>query len=114
MSKEFAPIAAKNGSYVIDNSSAFRLKKNIPLIVPEINSNEIKSNSKIIANPNCTTIISLMGIKPMSNVKKIKRVVATSFQSVSGAGNNGMDELLRNTKRFFSNKKAKIRFSIKI
>tara|TARA_A100001234_G_scaffold221414_1_gene237371 strand:- start:7899 stop:8891 length:993 start_codon:yes stop_codon:yes gene_type:complete len=107
VSKEFAPIAAKNGSYVIDNSSAFRLKKNIPLIVPEINSNEIKSsNSKIIANPNCTTIISLMGIKPMSNVKKIKRVVATSFQSVSGAGNNGMDELLRNTKRFFNNKKS--------
>ena len=107
VSKKFATIASNNGSYVIDNSSAFRLNKNIPLIIPEINSNTLlSSNSKIIANPNCTTIISLMGIKPLLNLQKIKRVVATSFQSVSGAGNNGMNELLENTKRFFNNKKS--------
>ena len=107
VSKKFATIASKNGSYVIDNSSAFRLNRNIPLIIPEINPDTlIKSNSRIIANPNCTTIISLMGIKPLLNIQKIIRVVATSFQSVSGAGNNGMDELLTNTKRFFSNKKS--------
>ena len=87
VSKKFATIASNNGSYVIDNSSAFRLNKNIPLIIPEINSNTLlSSNSKIIANPNCTTIISLMGIKPLLNLQKIKRVVATSFQSVSVPG----------------------------
>ena len=107
VSKKFATIASNNGSYVIDNSSAFRLNKNIPLIIPEINSDALmSSNSRIIANPNCTTIISLMGIKPLLNLQKIKRVVATSFQSVSGAGNNGMNELLENTKRFFNNKKS--------
>ena len=107
VSKKFATIASNNGSYVIDNSSAFRLNKNIPLIIPEINPDALmSSNSRIIANPNCTTIISLMGIKPLLNLQKIKRVVATSFQSVSGAGNNGMNELLENTKRFFNNKKS--------
>ncbi len=107
VSKKFAKIASNNGSYVIDNSSAFRLNKNIPLIIPEINPDALmSSNSRIIANPNCTTIISLMGIKPLLNLQKIKRVVATSFQSVSGAGNNGMNELLENTKRFFNNKKS--------
>ena len=106
VSKKFATIASNNGSYVIDNSSAFRLNKNIPLIIPEVNSDALMSSkSRIIANPNCTTIISLMGIKPLLNLQKIKRVVATSFQSVSGAGNNGMNELLENTKRFFNNKK---------
>ena len=107
VSKKFATIASNNGSYVIDNSSAFRLNKNIPLIIPEVNSDALMSSrSRIIANPNCTTIISLMGIKPLLNLQKIKRVVATSFQSVSGAGNNGMNELLENTKRFFNNKKS--------
>ena len=107
VSKKFATIASNNGSYVIDNSSAFRLNKNIPLIIPEVNSDALMSSkSRIIANPNCTTIISLMGIKPLLNLQKIKRVVATSFQSVSGAGNNGINELLENTKRFFNNKKS--------
>tara|TARA_Y100001936_G_scaffold50983_1_gene49536 strand:+ start:1432 stop:2439 length:1008 start_codon:yes stop_codon:yes gene_type:complete len=111
LSKIYAPICEKLGSYVIDNSSAFRLNKDIPLIVPEINSGAIKKTKrKIIANPNCTTIISLMGIKPIDNSNKIVRVVATSFQSVSGAGNSGIDELIHNT-RFYKNEE-KIRKNV--
>lgn len=109
ISKKYAPIAEKNGSLVIDNSSAFRMKKNVALVVPEINSKDIsKYKSRIIANPNCTTIISLMAIKPLYDLGSIKRIVATSFQSVSGAGNAGMTELISETKRFLSgNKKSK-------
>ncbi len=105
ISKQYAPIAAKNNCIVIDNSSAFRMKKNIPLIVPEINGGDLQRNkSKIIANPNCTTIISLMAIKPLYDLSPIKRIIATSFQSVSGAGNLGMEELEKNTKNFLSKK----------
>ena len=109
ISKKYAPIAEKNGSLVIDNSSAFRMKKNVALVVPEINSKDIsKYKSRIIANPNCTTIISLMAIKPLYDLGLIKRIVATSFQSVSGAGNLGMSELILNTKKFIEgNKKNK-------
>ena len=106
ISKKYGMIAAKNNCFVIDNSSAFRMKKNVPLIVPEINSHVLRTNkSKIIANPNCTTIISLMAIKPLYDLSGIKRVIATSFQSVSGAGNLGMQELKKNTKAFLSSKK---------
>ena len=109
VSKKYAPIAASNNCYVIDNSSAFRLNKENSLIIPEINSNDLKKyKSKIIANPNCTTIISLMAIKPLHELSSIKRIVATSFQSVSGAGNVGIKELLSETKRFLNGKgKAK-------
>ena len=109
VSKKYAPIAASNNCYVIDNSSAFRLNKENSLIIPEINSNDLKKyKSKIIANPNCTTIISLMAIKPLHDLSKIRRIVATSFQSVSGAGNLGIKELLSETKRFLNGKgKAK-------
>jgi len=109
ISKKYAPIAEKNGSLVIDNSSAFRMKKNVALVVPEINSKDISNyKSRIIANPNCTTIISLMAIKPLYDLGLIKRIVATSFQSVSGAGNLGMSELILNTKKFIEgNKKNK-------
>jgi aspartate-semialdehyde dehydrogenase len=112
VSKKYAPIAASNNCYVIDNSSAFRLNKENSLIIPEINSNDLKKyKSKIIANPNCTTIISLMAIKPLHELSSIKRIVATSFQSVSGAGNLGIKELLSETKRFL-NGKGKARNSI--
>ncbi len=107
ISKKYAEIAKKNGCYVIDNSSAFRLNKNVPLIVPEINNEALNINKKIISNPNCTTIISLMAIKPLMDLCEIKRVVATSFQSVSGAGNTGIDELIRDTKAAIQKKKFK-------
>lgn len=106
ISKKYAPIAAKNNCIVIDNSSAFRMNKKVPLIIPEINASAIKYNkSNIIANPNCTTIISLMAIKPLYDAQRIKRIVATSFQSVSGAGNEGIVELENNIKNIISNNK---------
>ena len=106
ISKKYAPIAAANNCFVIDNSSAFRMDKKVALVVPEINASHItKYKSKIIANPNCTTIISLMAIKPLYDLGSIKRIVATSFQSVSGAGNAGMTELISETKRFLSGSK---------
>ena len=103
ISKKYAPIATSNGCYVIDNSSAFRMDKNTALVVPEINKEDLsKYKSKIIANPNCTTIISLMAIKPLYDLASINRIVATSFQSVSGAGNMGMSELISDSKSFLS------------
>ncbi|MBT4633831.1 aspartate-semialdehyde dehydrogenase, partial [bacterium] len=106
ISKKYAPIAAANNCVVIDNSSAFRMEKKVALVIPEINSTHIsKYKSKIIANPNCTTIISLMAIKPLYDIGSIRRIVATSFQSVSGAGNAGMTELISETKRFLSGTK---------
>ncbi len=107
ISKKFANVAASYGAIVIDNSSAFRMNPDTPLIVPEINPEDMeKTKSRIIANPNCTTIISLMAIKPLYNLSKIRRIVATSFQSVSGAGSRGIDELLNNTVSLSKNKKT--------
>lgn len=96
VSQNYAPLFAKSGAIVIDNSSAFRMDKNTPLVVPEINAESIfASHGKIIANPNCSTIISLT---PLANVYKkigIKRMVFTSYQAVSGSGMKGIKDLLR-------------------
>ncbi len=92
-SKEFADSAVKAGAIVVDNSSAFRMDEDVPLIIPEINPDALKKHKGIIANPNCTTAVSLMALKPLYNLSRIKRVVATSFQSVSGAGAGGIYEL---------------------
>ena len=106
ISKKFAHIATSNGAIVIDNSSAFRMNPEVPLIVPEINSKDIKKiRNGIVANPNCTTVISLMAIKPLHSLSRIDRVVATSFQSVSGVGARGMEELVNNTKNLLHNGK---------
>lgn len=92
-SKEFAGSAVKAGAIVIDNSSAFRMDEGVPLVIPEINPDAAKKHKGVIANPNCTTAVSLMAIKPLYDLSKIKRVIATSFQSVSGAGAGGIYEL---------------------
>jgi len=94
-SREFASCAVESGSVVIDNSSAFRMEPGIPLVVPEINPDAIKQYKKkgIISNPNCTTIVTLMGVAPLHRYGKIKRMVATSFQAVSGAGAKAIAEL---------------------
>ena len=113
ISKKFAHIAASNGAIVIDNSSAFRMNPEVPLIVPEINSKDIKKiRNGIVANPNCTTVISLMAIKPLHSLSRIDRVVATSFQSVSGAGARGMEELVSNTKNLLHNGKKFIPITV--
>ena len=92
-SKLFAPAAVKAGAVVIDNSSNFRMDPEVPLVVPEINPQAIARHKGIIANPNCSTIIMVMALKPLYDISKIKRVVVSTYQAVSGAGREGMDEL---------------------
>ncbi|HEU5359694.1 MAG TPA: aspartate-semialdehyde dehydrogenase [Candidatus Deferrimicrobiaceae bacterium] len=101
-SKEFAGAAWEAGAVVVDNSSAFRMEPDIPLVVPEINGEEIAQyrNRGIIANPNCTTIIAIMPLKPLHDYGTLKRVVASSYQATSGAGAKAMAELIAQTKAF--------------
>lgn len=91
--KHFAPIAVQKGCIVIDNSSAFRMDKDVPLVVPEVNTNDIKLNKGIIANPNCSTIQAVVALKPLDDKYKIKRVVYSTYQAVSGAGILGLEDL---------------------
>lgn len=92
-SREFAPAAARAGAIVIDNSSAFRMDPEVPLVVPEINPAAAFRHQGIIANPNCTTIVMLMPLKPLHDHARVRRVVATSYQAVSGAGAKAIEEL---------------------
>jgi len=93
VSKIWAPIAAKAGCVVIDNTSQFRMDPNVPLIVPEVNPEDIKKHKGIIANPNCSTIQMVVALKPLHDYAKIKRVVVSTYQSVSGAGSEAITEL---------------------
>ncbi|GIS84983.1 MAG: hypothetical protein CM1200mP16_12830 [Nitrospina sp.] len=93
ISREFAPAAVKSNCVVIDNSSAYRMEKDIPLVVPEVNSVAIGDNPGIIANPNCSTIQMVMVLKPIHEKFKIKRVVVSTYQSVSGSGKKAIDDL---------------------
>jgi aspartate-semialdehyde dehydrogenase len=95
ISKEFAPIAANAGCVVIDNSSAFRMDPNVPLVVPEINGADVKGHRGIIANPNCTTAITLMALYPLHKAFGCKRIFASSYQAVSGTGAKAIAELER-------------------
>ena len=92
-SKKYSPIAVSNGCIVIDNSSAFRMDENVPLIVPEVNPEEIKNNNGIIANPNCSTIQAVVPLKVLDEKYKIKRIIYNTYQAVSGAGKKGVDDL---------------------
>lgn len=96
-SREFAPRAVLAGAVVIDKSSAFRMDPAVPLVVPEINGAAIKRHRGIIACPNCTSIVAVMPLKPLHDLGRLKRVIATSFQAVSGAGVNGVEELREQT-----------------
>lgn len=98
VSKEFAPVCAKYGIVVIDNSSAWRMDPNVPLVVPEVNRKEIFSGSRIIANPNCSTIQMVVVLKPLHDKYTIKRVVVSTYQSVTGAGQKGYDQLMKEWK----------------
>jgi len=93
ISKKYAPIAAKNGCIVIDNSSYFRMAEDVPLVVPEVNPEDIYSNKGIIANPNCSTIQAVVPLKPLHDKYKIKRIVYSTYQAVSGAGKKGVEDL---------------------
>ncbi len=106
-SKIWAPVAAKSGCVVVDNSSQWRMDPEVPLIVPEVNSHALKWHKGIIANPNCSTIQMVVVLKPIHDAAKIKRVVVTTFQSVSGTGKKAMDELLQQTTDMLNFKEAK-------
>ena len=106
-SKIWAPVAAKSGCVVVDNSSQWRMDPEVPLVVPEVNSHDLKWHKGIIANPNCSTIQMVVVLKPIHDAAKIKRVVVTTFQSVSGTGKKAMDELLQQTTDILNFKEAK-------
>jgi aspartate-semialdehyde dehydrogenase len=94
VSKEFAPAAVRSGTIVVDNSAAWRMDQAVPLVVPEVNPDDVRRHQGIIANPNCSTIQMVVVLKPLHDQARIRRVVVTTFQSVSGTGKEAMDELL--------------------
>lgn len=104
ISKKYAPIAASKGCIVVDNSSAFRMNDDVPLVVPEVNPEEIKNNNGIIANPNCSTIQAVVPLKPLDDKYKIKRIIYSTYQAVSGAGRNGVLDLENGIKNYITNK----------
>jgi aspartate-semialdehyde dehydrogenase len=104
ISTEFAPYAVKAGAVVIDNSSAFRMDPEVPLVVPEVNPQAILKHKGIIANPNCSTIIMVMALKPIYDLAKIKRIIVSTYQAVSGAGKEGIDELTNQVKAYSEGK----------
>ena len=95
ISKKFAPIAVQAGAVVVDNSSAFRMDEHVPLVIPEINGADVGLSAGIIANPNCTTAITLMGLWPLHQAFGVRRVIAASYQAVSGTGAQAIEELRR-------------------
>lgn len=107
-SKKFSPIAVSKGCVVVDNSSAFRMDPEVPLVVPEVNPETIKDNKGIIANPNCSTIQAVVALKPLDAKYKIKRVVYSTYQAVSGAGINGIRDLEDGIKNYGSDEEYEL------
>lgn len=105
-SKEFARAAVAQGAVVIDNSSTFRLEPDVPLVVPEVNPEAVKKHQGIIANPNCSTIQMVVALKPLHDAARIKRVVVSTYQAVSGAGAEAIDELRIQTKAVLDDQEA--------
>jgi aspartate-semialdehyde dehydrogenase len=110
VSLKFAPIAAECGTTVIDNSSAWRMKETVPLIVPEVNPHALKPEHRIIANPNCSTIQMVVAAKPLHDAARIKRIVVSTYQSVAGKGKAAVDALLRDSAAYLQDA---TKFSIK-
>ncbi|MFZ5731659.1 MAG: aspartate-semialdehyde dehydrogenase [Pseudomonadota bacterium] len=110
-SKEWSPKIAAKGAVVIDNSSAFRYDADVPLVVPEVNADALAGYTKrgIIANPNCSTAQLVVALKPLHDAARIKRVVVATYQSVSGAGKDAMDELFSQTKSVYTNDELKLK-----
>jgi len=103
-SKQFAPAAAKSGAVVVDNSSAFRMDPDVPLVIPEINPEKIQENKGIIANPNCSTIIGIVPVWPLHKANPVKRMVVSTYQAASGAGFSAMQELENQTREILDGK----------
>ena len=108
VSKMLASEAVKNNCVVVDNSYAFRLDKDVPLVVPEVNAGDIKLHQGIIANPNCSTIIMVVAINPIHQAARLKRVVVSTYQAVSGAGKAGLDELDQHISAAIQGQKPKV------
>jgi aspartate-semialdehyde dehydrogenase len=106
-SREFADAAVAAGAVVIDNSSAFRMDDAVPLVVPEVNPEDVKWHKGVIANPNCTTIIMLVAVKPLYDLSPIKRIVVSTYQSASGAGAKAMEELEKSTAAYLAGESYK-------
>lgn len=102
ISKQFRNAVVNSGAVMIDNSSAFRMDDDVPLIVPEVNAEDIKLHKGVIANPNCTTAIMLVAVAPLHRAKKLKRLVASTYQAASGAGAKGMAELIEQTRQILN------------
>ena len=102
VSRKYSPIAAECGAVVVDNSKAFRMDRNVPLVVPEVNADDVFKHEGIIANPNCSTIQLVVALAPIHRVNPIKRVIVDTYQSVSGAGGAGVKELEGQTRAAFS------------
>jgi aspartate-semialdehyde dehydrogenase len=98
ISKIWSPVAAKAGAVVIDNTSQFRMDKDVPLVVPEVNPEDVKWHKGIIANPNCSTIQMVVALKPLHDYAKIKRIVVSTYQAISGAGSEAIDEMKNQVK----------------
>jgi len=105
VSREFSPIAAKRGAVVVDNSKAFRMDKNTPLVVPEVNPHALRSHKGIIANPNCSTIQLVVAINPIHQRVKVKKLVVSTYQAVSGTGKEAIRELTEQSKQLLSRQK---------
>lgn len=106
ISREYRPFVVESGAVMIDNSSAFRMEDDVPLVVPEVNAEDIKLHKGVIANPNCTTAIMLVAVAPLHRAKGLKRIVAATYQAASGAGAKGMDELIVQTRDVLAGKAA--------
>ena len=104
ISRQFVPYAIKSGCVSVDNTSAFRMDDNVPLVVPEVNVDKIAEHNGVIANPNCSTIQLVVVLKPIHDAAKIKRIVISTYQAVSGAGLKAMDELKKESEHILSNR----------
>ena len=102
VSKKFAPIAAEKGCVVVDNSSAWRMDPEVPLVVPEVNPQDLEKHKNIIANPNCSTIQMVVPLKPIHDIARIKRIVVSTYQAVSGTGHKAIEELEKQVRALFN------------
>jgi aspartate-semialdehyde dehydrogenase len=111
VSREYVPVACQSDAIAIDKSSAFRMDPHVPLIIPEINAQDLRLHRGIIANPNCTTTVMLMALYPLHKIFHVRRVFAATYQSVSGSGTRGVEELTRQTKEMAQNPAPSSAFS---
>ena len=108
VSRSYVPIACQADAIAIDKSSAFRMDPHVPLVIPEINAEDVKLHRGVIANPNCTTTVMLMALYPLHKIFRVHRVFAATYQAVSGSGTRGVEELTRQTKAWAEDKSVAV------